>query len=164
MGYTSSPVVGLLSAVERTCRAAVKSTKRLLEDNVGPNGELNTDKVLCALLQQRNTPDRDYLLSRADILFGRQLRDGLPKLDISKIIYKNPQLHEQWHQIWAAKESAIRSRLVRSCEKLEANRRELEPLREGDSVFVQNQEPGTSRSINGTDRGSSLQLVIMTST
>ena len=49
---------------------AVKSTKRLLEDNVGPNGELNTDKVLCALLQQRNTPDRDCLLSPADILLG----------------------------------------------------------------------------------------------
>ena len=125
---------------------AVKSTKRLLEDNVGPNGELNTDKVLCALLQQRNTPDRDCLLSPADILFGRQLRDGLPQLDKSKIIHKNPQLHEQWHQGWAAKESAIRSRLVRSCERLEANSRELEPLREGDSVFVQNQDPGTSRS------------------
>ena len=35
---------------------AVKATKRLLEDNVGPNGELNSDKVVCALLQQRNTP------------------------------------------------------------------------------------------------------------
>ena len=125
---------------------AVKSTKRLLEDNVGPNGELNTDKVLCALLQQRNTPDRDCLLSPADILFGRQLRDGLPQLDKSKMIHKNAQLHEQWHQGWAAKESAIRSRLVRSCERLEANSRELEPLREGDSVFVQNQDPGTSRS------------------
>ena len=127
-------------------KLAVKSTKRLLEDNVGPNGELNTDKVLCALLQQRNTPDRDCLLSPADILFGRQLRDGLPQLDKSKMIHKNPQLHEQWHQGWAAKESAIRSRLVRSCERLEANSRELEPLREGDSVFVQNQDPGTSRS------------------
>ena len=32
---------------------AVKSTKRLLEDNVGPNGELNTVKILCALLQRK---------------------------------------------------------------------------------------------------------------
>ena len=51
---------------------AVKSTKRLLEDNVGPNGELDSDKVVCALLQHRNTPDRECRLSAAQILFGRK--------------------------------------------------------------------------------------------
>jgi len=125
---------------------AVKATKRLIEDNLGPNGELNTDKLVCALLQQRNTPDRDCLLSPADILFGRPLRDGLPQLDKSKMIFDNHQIHTEWRQTWAAKEAAIRSRLVRNCEKLESNSRELDPLREGDSVFVQNQDPASRRS------------------
>ena len=36
---------------------AVKSTKRLLEDNIGADGELHTDKFLQAMLIKRNTPD-----------------------------------------------------------------------------------------------------------
>ena len=107
---------------------AVKATKRLLEDNIGSNGELNTDRVVCALLQQRNTPDRDCLLSPAQILFGRRLRDGLPQLNKSDMIFDNDQVHSQWHESWSAKEAAIRSRLVRNCEKLEANSKELKPL------------------------------------
>jgi len=125
---------------------AVKATKRLLEDNIGPNGELDTDRVVCALLQQRNTPDRDCSLSPAQILFGRRLRDGLPQLNKSDMIFDNDQIHSQWHESWSAKEAAIRSRLVRNCEKLEANSKELEPLREGDTVFIQNQDPGSRRS------------------
>lgn len=35
---------------------AVKATKRLLLDNVGPDGTLNTDKFVRAALTQRNTP------------------------------------------------------------------------------------------------------------
>ena len=57
---------------------AVKYTKRLLMNNVGANGELNTDRMLRALLTQRNTPDQDCRLSPAQILFGRTLRDSLP--------------------------------------------------------------------------------------
>ena len=36
--------------------AAVKTAKRLLRDNTGPGGTLNTDKVSVALLQYLNTP------------------------------------------------------------------------------------------------------------
>ena len=125
---------------------AVKATKRLLEDNTGTNGELNTDKVVCALLQQRNTPDRDCGLSPAEILFARPLRDGLPQINKSKLIHNKEDLRSEWRKAWAAKEDAIRSRLVRNCEKLEAHSRELEPLREGDSVMIQNQNPSSHRS------------------
>ena len=125
---------------------AVKLVKRLLEDNVGLNGDLNTDKVVCALLQYRNTPDRDCQLSPAQILFGRTLRDGLPQLKKSTMVFDNENICGGWRESWAAKEAAMRTRLVKTCERLEANSKDLEPLREGDSVFIQNQVPTSPRS------------------
>ena len=125
---------------------AVKITKRLLENNTGPNGELNTDKVVCALLQQRNTPDRDCGLSPAEIIFGHPLRDGLPQINKSEVIHNNGDLRPEWREAWELKEDAIRSRLVKNCERLEAHSKELEPLREGDSVLIQNQIPSSPRS------------------
>ena len=44
---------------------AVKSMKRLLAGKTGPTGTLNSDTFLRALLQYRNTPDRDTKLSPA---------------------------------------------------------------------------------------------------
>ena len=43
------------------CRAeiGVKTMKRLITDNTGPKGELDTDTVQIATLQYRNTPDPD---------------------------------------------------------------------------------------------------------
>ena len=132
---------------------AVKSSKRLLEDNLAVDGSLDTDNMVRALLQQRNTPDRDCKLSPAEILFGRRLRDTLPQLDKSVHIYDSDQLHNQWHQAWAAKEEAIRSRLVRSCEQLEIGSKELPPLREGDQVFIQNQDKATGRPLKWDRQG-----------
>jgi ribosomal protein L44E len=125
---------------------AVKITKRLLENNTGPTGELNTDKVVCALLQQRNTPDRDCGLSPAEIIFGHPLRDGLPQISKSEVIHNNRDLRPEWREAWELKEDAIRSRLVKNCERLEAHSKELDPLREGDSVLIQNQIPSSPRS------------------
>ena len=51
-------------------------TKRIFKDNVGPNGSLDNDNVVRALLQLRNTPDRDCGLSDAEVLFGRRLKDS----------------------------------------------------------------------------------------
>ena len=124
---------------------AVKITKRLLEENMGENGSLDTDNMVRALLQQRNTPDRECKISPAEVLFGRRLRDTLPQLSKSVQIFDSDQLHNQWHQAWAAKEEAIRTRLVRSCEQLEIGCKELPPLREGDNVLIQNQDKATGR-------------------
>ena len=118
---------------------AVKATKRLLRGNIDSSGELDTDNLVRALLQLRNTPDHDCKLSPAEILFGRPLNDSLPVLDKSHCVFENNQIHDHWHQAWAAKEAALRSRLVHSCESLEEHSKELEPLQIGDSVFVQNQ-------------------------
>ena len=124
---------------------AVRITKRLLEDNMAENGSLNTDNMVRALLQQRNTPDRDCQLSPAEVLFGRGLRDALPQLSKSVQIFESDQIHNQWHEAWAAKEEAIRARLVRSCEQLETGSRELSSLREGDQVLIQNQDKSGGR-------------------
>ena len=58
--------------------AAVKSAKRLLRGNVGANGSLNSDTVSLALLQYLNTPLRGIEKSPAQLVLGRQLRDGVP--------------------------------------------------------------------------------------
>ena len=124
---------------------AMRITKRLLQDNMAENGSLNTDNMVQSLLQQRNTPDRDCKLSPAEVLFGRGLRDAMPQLSKSVQIFESGRLYNQWHQAWAAKEEAIRSWLVRSCEQLQMGSRELPPLREGDQVFIQNQYKANGR-------------------
>ena len=83
---------------------AVKAMNRLVEENMGINSSLDNDKIVRALLQQRNTPDNVCKLSPAEILFGRSLRDALPKLDKSVRIHNSGQLHSQWHEAWRAKE------------------------------------------------------------
>ena len=110
------------------------------------NGDcsIKKDALVRALLQLRNTPDRDCKLSPAEILFGRTLRDAIPQLNKSKMVFENDQIHSQWHDAWAAKEEAIRSRLVRASERLEEHTKDLEPLFQGDKVFVQNQDASST--------------------
>ena len=79
------------------------------------------------------------------MLFGKGLRDALPQLSKSVQIFESDQIHNQWHEAWAAKEEAIRARLVRSCEQLETGSRELLSLREGDQVMIQNQDKSGGR-------------------
>ena len=118
---------------------AVKSTKRLLMDNISPNGDLDNDKMVRALLVQRNTPDPGCKLSPAQILFGRPLRDSLPTLDKSIMVFNNSQISEQWRDAWRMKEDALKTRYVKTLENLQEHSRTLPPLAIGDRVMVQNQ-------------------------
>ena len=121
----------------------VKAMKRLLRDNVDRNGKLDTDTVTRAILQIRNTPESDSGLSPAQILLGRTLRDTLPlKPPIPRgttVFDHDSTVSRVWKDAWSAKEHALKTRLARQVEKLEAGSHELKPLHVGDTVRVQNQ-------------------------
>ena len=68
----------------------VKSAKRMLRENIGGDGSLNTDRFLRALLLHRNTPDRDTGLSPAKIIFGRATRNFFP------VQPGHLKLHPEW--------------------------------------------------------------------
>ena len=57
---------------------AVRAAKRMLRDNTGPGGSLDTDSFLAALLLHRNTPSADLKTSPSEAVFGRKLKDFLP--------------------------------------------------------------------------------------
>ena len=72
--------VSSVANAHSNCRAevAVKTMKRLIRDNVTLTGNLDTVKLSRALLQYRNTRDRDIGKSPAEMLMNRQLRDFIP--------------------------------------------------------------------------------------
>lgn len=117
------------------CRAelAVKTVKRMILDNTGSNGTLNTDKFQRAMLQYRNTPDRETGLSPAMCIFGRPIRDFIP-------IHREKYLpHPAWRDTMAAREEALRVRHQKTAERLSEHTRSLPPLVVGDTVRIQNQ-------------------------
>ena len=117
------------------CRAeiAVKTVKRLIVDNIGPNGTLNTEKFQRAMLNYRNTPDRDTGLSPAMCVFGRSIRDFIP-------VHPGRYLpHPTWRETLVAREEALKNRHQKVCERLTEHTRQLPQLKVGDSVRIQNQ-------------------------
>ena len=112
---------------------AVKSMKRLLRENVGGDGKLNTDSFQRAVMQYRNTPDRDTERSPAQVIFGRQLRDFLP----APLTRYKPQ--PQWLLLQEDRERALRKRALMNTKNLEHGTKALVPLEVHDTVQVQNQ-------------------------
>ena len=111
----------------------VKSCKRMLMDNTGPNGQINLDKFQRGMLQNRNTPDRDSGLSPAQMIFGRPIKDFIP------ILPGSYRTHNTWIETSQAREEAMRARKVRNAERLTEHTVRLQPLKIGDRVFIQNQ-------------------------
>ena len=105
---------------------AVKTAKRLLQDNLSRSGHLNTGQVTRALLQYHNTPGRGATgESPARIIFGRDLQDGLPLPRFARPEWgRLRDLRERGH-------SQLHAKVI--------DKRCLEPLEEGDTVLVQNQ-------------------------
>ena len=106
---------------------AVKTAKRLLRDNLGPNGTLDTDEVSRALLQYLNTPLRGLQESPAQIIYGRPVRDTMPQ---------GPG-HEGWHYLNTHRELGQAQLKAQLKERYDAHTKNLPPLRNGDVVVVQ---------------------------
>ena len=104
--------------------------KRLIAQNVGPTGTLNTDGLATALLQYRNTPDRDTKRSPAQVLYARNLCDAVPCQPADL------QLRKEWVLTIEARERALaRRHEVRGLE-LDAHAHPLRPLKLKEVVQV----------------------------
>ena len=62
---------------------AVKSLKRLLEENIGQSGSVDNDAVAQALLAYANTPCKILGKSPAPMAYGRRLTDFLHRSEKS---------------------------------------------------------------------------------
>ena len=90
------------------------------------------------MLQLRNTPNPETKMTQAQVLFGRTLRDAFTFVNrCSK--YRNPEIRSTWHEAWASKEDALRTRFAKSMERINAHARQLPQLEIGERVFMQNQ-------------------------
>jgi histone H3/H4 len=114
--------------------AAVKAAKRIIHNNVSPSGSLDNDKVACAILQYRNTPLPDINLSPAQILFHRQLKDGVPAVP------SHYALHKEWVLSAKQRESALAARTQKIIENHNKSARELGELSVGTNVVVQSRD------------------------
>ena len=78
---------------------AVKSAKRLLRSNVNERRDLDSIAIMRALLEYRNTPDRDIGLSPAELLYGRSLKDFLPSNPDKYDRPTHELLKEEWRKV-----------------------------------------------------------------
>ena len=78
LGCTSSTLLCCISPQQLPCRGSCETVKRMLTENSGPRGELDTDKFQRVILQHRNCPDRDQTLSRTMPLWTPHLIPILP--------------------------------------------------------------------------------------
>ena len=97
----------------------MKVGKKLLRDNTGHGGSLDTDKIMRAVLQYRNTPMQDSRRSPAQMVFGRQMRDFIPSLTYKYEPDKDKR--EMDHQRWSHRT------------------KDLDELEVGTAVAIQNQ-------------------------
>ena len=139
------------------CRAelGVKCIKRMLVGNIGSNGSVQTDKFRRAMMQYRNTPDRDTKQSPAEIVFGRTIRDFIPCAP------EKYRLGNAWKRTAEYREIALTKRHSLARERLSEHTKELAPLEVGDPVYIQNQvgksplkwdKSGTIVEVNGFDQ------------
>ena len=109
----------------------VKSAKRLVRENLGPNGSINSDKMAKALLAHRNTPDAESKTSPAMIVYGRPVRDHIPKRHYTP--------NAVWSDLAEKREQCFLKRHYLQAERWEKGAKNLKALEIGDNVYVQEQ-------------------------
>ena len=117
------------------CRAelAVKTGKRILKDNIGPDGSIDNNKFMRAIMQFRNTPMQDCRRSPAQIVYGRQLRDFLPT------VHNKLRPLKDWSVTQEHKERMMAKRRECDGQRWERNTKEYSTLDIGTPVAIQNQ-------------------------
>ncbi len=119
---------------------AVKSCKRLLEGNIDATGRLDTHKVTQALLQYRNTPIMGIDMSPAYMLYGRQLRDALPRMPQgTSFLDRYGPTEKSWKDIRHRRELSHSRKQAKIIERYNRDKHPLSKLSVGDSVSIQNQ-------------------------
>ena len=116
---------------------AVKSAKRLIRENLGPNNSINSDKLAKALLAHRNTPDAISKTSPAMIVFGHPIRDHIPRQHYTP--------SASWKDLAEKREQSFLKRHYAEVERLERGTRKMEALGVGDLVYVQEQFGNTPK-------------------
>ena len=110
---------------------AVKTAKRLLLENIAPDGSLNCNKACQALLQYRNTPIQHVGLSPAQLLFHRSLRDSLP------VNQQNLRPSKLWVDAANKREEALKERNLALSQRYDSTTRHLCMIPVGTHVLVQ---------------------------
>ena len=103
-------------------KLGVKVIKRLLRENIGTNGDLDTDRFGRAILAYRNTPCKDLGQSPAQILYGRSLRDHLP------VPKERLQQRKEWIMLKSEREKALSTKYGRIKEALSQHSHNLPPI------------------------------------
>ena len=115
----------------------VKTVKRLLRTNVGAYGTVDTARFTRAILQVRNTPDRDTRISPAEALFGRKLKDFLP-------CPKRTFIGGMWKDLTDKREQALAKRSTKDDKTWKEHTRLLKPLVTGDHVLSRTSQVTTN--------------------
>ena len=110
---------------------AVKTAKRIIIGNTGPQGSLDNDRAARAVLQYRNTPIQNIGLSPAQLLLHRRLRDFVPS---HPTLYKP---HSEWITAARNREKSLSQRNARLIEKYNRTAHTLRPLLKGQIVSIQ---------------------------
>ena len=117
---------------------SVKAMKRLLRDNVAPNGSIDTESYTRAILQFRNTPDPSTGTSPSEVIFGRTLRDVLP-IRPPMQLHNHDSVKPSWKHLWSSREEELRQRSAKQMNVLSEKSRPIDPLNLGDVCRIQNQ-------------------------
>ena len=111
----------------------VKSAKRMIMENTGPQGDVDIPAFQRAMLTYRNTPTPLDNRSPAEIVFGRQIRDFVP------VMPGKYEPCDTWKDTAAKREKALIERHAKEVEALLQHTRKMHPLKAGNSVRNQNQ-------------------------